>query len=316
MARGRTAATPTQIPPRGWLDVVLRIKERVANDNLGLIAAGVAFYALLAIFPAIAALMALGGLILAPAEVAAQLQALIALIPEQAAQIISDQAEAVTGSHDEGLGIAFGIGLRLAIYSASKGMRSLMQGLNVAYDENEARGFFARTLWTLALTVFLILGLIAGLLAALAVPAVLHFLNLGGGWDQVILLARWLVLALLAVFGLAVIYRFGPSRRDAKWRWLSAGSVLACGMWIAASYGFSVYVRNFGSYNETFGSVAGVVILLMWLWMSAYILLLGAEINAEIEAQTAVDSTVGPERPMGQRGATKADTLGAARGKL
>ncbi|WP_323036774.1 YihY/virulence factor BrkB family protein [Pararhodobacter sp.] len=315
MARGRQADTPAQIPASGWKDIALRVKDNIAADHLGLIAAGVAFYALLAIFPAIAALMALGGLVLAPAEVAAQLQTLTEIIPEEAAQIIMDQAVAVTGSEQQGLGVAFGVGLVLAIYSASKGMGSLMQGLNVAYNEREKRGFVRKTLWTLALTLFLIVGLIMGLLAALAVPVILSFLILPDGLKTALSLSRWVILAAMTVFGLAVIYRYGPSRRNARWKWLSVGSVTACVVWILASIGFSIYVRNFGSYNETFGSVAGVIVLLMWLWISAFILMLGAVINAEIEAQTAVDSTVGPDRPMGQRGAKKADILGEAKGK-
>lgn len=176
MARGRDADTPTNIPPKGWKDITLRVKEELASDHVTLIAAGVAFYALLAIFPAITALMALAGLVLEPAEVTAQLESLSKIIPKEAAQIILDQAVAVAGSAQGGLGVAFVIGLLLAIYSASKGVGSLIEGLNVAYDEDETRGFIKKTLWTLSLTVFLIIGLLRGLLAALAVPAALDFI--------------------------------------------------------------------------------------------------------------------------------------------
>ena len=314
MARGRHAEIPTQIPLKGWKDIALRVKAEIATDHVGLIAAGVAFYALMAIFPAITALMALSGLILEPAEVTAQLEGLIRMIPEEAAQIILDQAVAVTGSEEGGLGVAFVIGILLAIYSASKGMGSLMEGLNVAYDEDETRGFIKRTLWTLGLTAFLIIGLILGLTATLAVPALLAFVSLPDWLEIGVALARWLMLGLLTISGLAVLYRFGPSRDNAEWKWLTPGAVLACIIWIAASAGFSIYVSNFGSYNESFGSMAGVIILLMWLWISAFIVLFGAELNAEIEAQTTKDTTVGPDAPMGERGAEKADNLGEAKG--
>ena len=315
MARGRNAETPTEIPAKGWKDIALRVKAELASDHVGLIAAGVAFYALMAIFPAITALMALGGLVLEPAEVTAQLETLAEMMPKEAAQIILDQAVAVAGSEESGLGLAFVIGLALAIYSASKGMGSLMEGLNVAYDEEESRGFIAKTLWTFALTVFLIVGLILGLLAALAVPAVLGLIALSDWLETLLALLRWVVLALMTVGGLAVLYRYGPSRDDAEWKWLSPGAIAACIIWIAASVGFSIYVSNFGSYNESFGSMAGVIILLMWLWISAFIVLMGAELNAEMEAQTKADTTVGPDQPMGTRGAEKADNLGEAKGK-
>jgi membrane protein len=315
MTRGRNADTPAEIPAAGWKDIALRVKDELVSDHVGLLAAGVAFYALLAIFPAITALMALAGMVLDPAQVTAQLATLTQMIPRQAAQIILDQAVAVTGSQDAGLGIAFLIGLLLAIYSASKGMSSLMEGLNVAYDEDEDRGFIRKTLWTLGLTVFLIVGLLLGLLAALAVPVALDLVALPGWLKTVLALSRWILLAIMTIIGLAVLYRYGPSRDDAEWRWLTPGAIAACVIWILASIAFSLYVGNFGSYNQTFGSMAGVIILLMWLWISAFIVLLGAELNAEIEAQTAADSTVGPDEPMGARGAEKADHLGSAKGR-
>lgn len=314
MARGRDAETPTQIPPKGWMDIALRVKGKLASDHVGLIAAGVAFYALLAIFPAITALMALGGLMMEPAEVTAQLQTLTDMIPKEAAQIILDQAVSVAGSDRGGLGLAFIIGLLLAVYSASKGMGSLIEGLNVVFDEDEDRGFIKKTLWTLGLTVFLIMGLLLGLLAALAVPAVLNLISLPDWLETVLSLSRWVILALMTVCGLAVLYRYGPSRDNAELKWLSPGAIAACVIWIVASVGFSIYVSNFGSYNESFGSMAGVIILLMWLWISAFIVLLGAELNAEMEAQTSADTTVGPDELMGTRGAEKADNLGNAEG--
>lgn len=310
MARGRSADAPTEIPAKGWKDIAFRVKDEIAADHVGLIAAGVAFYALLAIFPALTAIMALSGMILDPTQVTEKLEKLTQMMPQEAAQIILDQAVAVSGSEKGGLGAAFIIGLLLAIYSSSKGIGSLIEGLNVAYDEEESRGFINKTLWTLGLTVFLIAGLLLGLIATLAVPAVLNIISLPAWLATVLALSRWIILALMTVFGLAVLYRYGPSRDDAKWKWLSPGAIVACVIWIVASIGFSIYVSNYGSYNESFGSMAGVIILLMWLWISAFIVMLGAELNAEIEAQTSTDTTVGPDEPMGTRGAEKADSLG------
>ncbi|MFG6584835.1 YihY/virulence factor BrkB family protein [Sulfitobacter sp. 1A12779] len=315
MARGRKAETPMEIPAPGWKDILLRVKDEIAADHVSLVAAGVAFYALLAIFPAVTALMALAGLVMEPAQVTAQLESLTNLIPEEAANIILDQAVAVTGSEETGLGWAFLIGLALALYSASKGVGSLMEGLNVAYDEDETRGFVSKLIWTLGLTLMLIGVLLLGLAATLAVPAVVAFLALPDWVETLLTYGSWVLLAALTALALAVLYRYGPARDDAEWKWLTPGSIIACILWIVASIGFSIYVSNFGSYNESFGSMAGAIILLMWLWISAFIVLLGAEFNSEMEAQTRKDSTTGPDEPMGQRDAVKADKLGRAKGK-
>lgn len=315
MARGRGAETPMEIPAPGWKDILLRVKDEIATDHVSLVAAGVAFYALLAIFPAVTALMALAGLVMEPAEVTAQLEALTNLIPEEAANIILDQAVAVTGSEETGLGWAFLIGLGLALYSASKGVGSLMEGLNVAYDEDETRGFVTKLIWTLGLTLMLIGVLLLGLAATVAVPAIVAFLALPDWFETFLTYGSWVLLAALTVVALAVLYRYGPARDNAEWKWLTPGSLIACILWIVASVGFSIYVSNFGSYNESFGSMAGAIILLMWLWISAFIVLLGAEFNSEMEAQTRKDSTTGPDEPMGQRDAVKADRLGRAKGK-
>jgi membrane protein len=185
--------------------------------------------------------------------------------------------------------------------------------MNIAYDEEEKRGFLKLALLNLALTLFLIVGFLLGISAATVVPAVLAYVALGPLAELATRAASWAVLLVLASGGIAVLYRYGPNRANAKWRWITPGAVLATAIWLAASIGFGFYVSNFASYNETFGALGGVVVLLMWLWLSAYSILLGAEVDAEIEAQTAIDSTTGPEKPMGQRGATKADILGESR---
>lgn len=315
MTRGRSASRPFDIPVRGWKDIALRVKDEVSEDRVGLIAAGVAFYGLLAIFPGIAALMAIAGLVTEPAAIVDQLNRLLGVLPEQAATIILDQAREVAGSDKGGLGLAAFFGLLIAIYSASKGVASLMQGLNVAYDEDETRGFFKLTLVKLALTVGLIVGFSLVLAGLLALPAALAALQLGALPETIAALIRWPVLLLVAISGIAALYRWAPSRENAEWRWITPGAALACVLWIVGSGGFAFYVQNFGSYNETFGTLGGVVVMLMWLWLSAYIVIVGAEVDAEIEAQTRRDTTTGAHEPMGERGAEKADTLGEAAAK-
>lgn len=314
MARGRHADKPTEIPKPGWKDILLRVWAEIGRDHVGLIAAGVAFYGLLALFPAITALIAISGLVLQPQQIINQLNQYSNLMPQQVSQIIIDQATAVAGSQQGGLGLAVVVGILLALYSASKGMQSLMEGLNVAYEEEETRGFFKRYLVTFALTLFLIVGIIIGLTSTMILPIVLSFLPFGPAMDTALGGLSYVVLALMTIFGLSVLYRYGPDRDGAKWRWLTPGSVLACVIWVVASIGFAYYVSQFGSYNKSFGTLAGAIVLLMWLWISAYIVLMGAELNAEIEAQTKHDTTVGKREPMGQRGAEKADNLGEARG--
>lgn len=312
MSRGRSADTPVQIPLKGWKDIAFRVKDEVAEDRVGLIAAGVAFYGFLAIFPAIAAVMAISGFFIEPAQVTAQVQSLSNLIPQDIIDIIITQVQSVTGSNDGGLGLTALLAILVALYSASKGMASLMDGINVAYDEQETRGFFVLKFVTLALTLFLVFGLLVALGVTLALPAALSFVDLGGVTEPAILTGSFAGIAVLTIIGLSVLYRYGPSRDAPEWSWASAGAITGCALWLIGSAGFAFYVKNFGAYNESFGSLAGVVIMLTWLWLSAFIILLGAELNAEMEAQTRRDTTQGQDLPMGQRDAEKADELGEA----
>ena len=310
MARGRTAEHPAGLPAKGWKDIAFRVKDEVAEDRVSLIAAGVAFYGFLAIFPAIAAVMALSGLFFDPTQVTDQLQSLTALVPEEIITIIVKQARAVTGSNDGGLGLTALLGFAIALYSASKGVGSLMDGINVAYDETEERGFIKLKLVTLGLTLLLVFGVIVSMTATLAIPAALSIVNLGGLAEPAVLAVSFIVIALMSILGLSILYHYAPSRDAPEWSWVSAGAIAGCTLWIVGSAGFAYYVKTFGSYNESFGTLAGVVILMTWLWLSAFIILLGAELNAEMEAQTRHDTTQGHDEPMGQRDAKKADNLG------
>lgn len=314
MTRGHDATTPAQIPKTGWFDIAMRVKDEIAEDRVSLLSAGVAFYGMLALFPAISAVMALGGLLFEPDQIVAQIDRLSGLVPDEVIAIVKNQATAVAGADSGGLGFALFLGLAVALYSASKGMASLMQGLNAAYDEEETRGVVRRILETLALTLVLIAGVLVALGAALALPVLLAFLNPGPVVTTLITAGLCIALIALTMLGLSILYRFAPSRESAEWKWVSVGAVTGCLLWIAGSAGFAFYVGNFGSYNESFGTVAGVVVLLMWFWISAFIILLGAELNAEMEAQTRTDTTTGKDRPMGQRGAVKADTVAESQG--
>ncbi|HEY9038850.1 MAG TPA: YihY/virulence factor BrkB family protein [Roseovarius sp.] len=310
MPRGRDAEHPARIPAKGWKDILFRVKDEMAADHVGLIAAGVAFYTLLALFPAITAMLAIGGLLVEPSQIVDQLTNVTQIMPENVATIILTQAQEVAGSQKAGLGLAAALGILLAIYSASKGVGSLIEGLNVAYDEDETRGFVWLKLVTLGLTVTLILGVVGALFLMTAIPLALTFVQLGGAAEIIVTGVSWLLMLGLIMLALAMLYRYGPDRDRPEWRWASLGSVVACAAWLIATIGFAIYAANFGSYNESFGSLGGAIVLLMWLWISAYVVLMGAELNAEIEAQTRYDTTVGPTEPMGTRGAEKADNLG------
>ncbi len=311
--RGRGAYSPVKIPRRGWFDILMRVKDGVVTDHTALVAAGIAFYGLLAIFPAITAMMAFAGLVYEPAELVDAMQGLSAVVPADVSRILLEQAQSVAGSESGGLTFGLVLGIGFALWSASNGVGSLIEGLNMAYSEKETRGFIKLRLITLAMTLAMIFGVIfAGVLIVL-VPVALTFLTLAPGMGKLVQLLAYLPMALLFVGGVAAFYRWAPDRKRPKWRWLTTGTILASILWLVASVGFSLYVQNFGSYNQTFGSIAGVIVLLMWMWISAFVILLGAEVNAEIEAQTARDSTVGQRAPLGERGAVKADELGTLR---
>lgn len=315
MRRGRSANRPTDIPLRGLFDVAMRMWHKQASQNLGLIAAGIAFYGLLSLFPGITAAMAFAGTFLQPDMLVENSSEITAMLPQAAEQIVMGQLRDVADADRSTLSFTALLGVAIALYSASKAVANFIAGLNVIYDEKETRNFFKVKALTIFLTFVLIIGLIVAVILVAALPVVASIFASDGFLDDLVMFLRWPVLFLMGATGIAILYRLGPSRRAAKWRWLTPGALTACALWVAGSYGFSLYVQSFGSYNETFGALGGVIILLTWLWLSAFIVLLGALLDAELEAQTRIDSTVGADRPIGARGAVKADTLGATRGE-
>lgn len=313
--RGREAAAPGEIPPRGWRDVLSRVKESLSRDNLSVISAGVAFYALLAVFPGLAALILLYGLAFDPQQAQEQLEAFGAVLPQEAREVVLGQLGELTATDTGTLGTAAVGSLLLALWSASAGIKTLMLALNVAYHEREKRGFVRFNATALLLTLAAILGAITAIAAVVALPAIISFLHLGDTLESLARYARWPILALAMVLGLSVVYRVGPSRDAARWSWVSWGAVIATVLWLAGSALFSFYVSHFANYNKTYGSMGAIVILLLWFLLTAYSVLIGAEINAEMERQTRKDTTVGQPHPLGWRRAYAADTVGrAARG--
>lgn len=314
MTRGRTAARPSEIPAKGLADVAVRIWHKQSSLNIGLVAAGIAFYGLLSLFPGITAAVAIAGMIMDPAVLVENSTQIAAVLPNAAQEIILGQLGEVAAANSRGLSFAAALAISLALYSASKAIANFIAGLNIIYDERETRSFVRLKLLTILLTVALIFGLLISVIVVAVIPTVAAFFAQIPVLTAGLLLLRWPVLFLLGAAGIAALYRYGPDRSRARWRWLTPGAFLACALWVGGSIGFSYYVQSFGTYNETFGALAGVIVLLTWLWLSAYIVLMGGLLDAELEAQTKMDSTVGPEQPMGDRGAVKADTLGPAIG--
>jgi membrane protein len=312
--RGRMASRPSEIPAAGWWDILKRTWQQMGEDNISIVASGVAFYALLSIFPAFTALVALYGLVADPAQVERQIAAAQGFLPAEALKLLSDQLHSLVEGPKTGIGVGLAISVGLALWSARAGTGSLMTALNIAYGEPEKRNIVKFNLVAFGLTAGMIVFGILALLLVAVIPAVLKLLPLPDFLGWIITFVRWPILAVFAMFALAALYRFGPSRAEPRWQWVSWGSAVATIVWVIASVGFSVYVSKFSDYNATYGSLGAVVVLLMWFYISAYIFLAGAELNAEMEHQTARDTTTGPERPMGRRGARMADTVAASPG--
>jgi membrane protein len=306
---GHEAAQPSDIPSRGWKQVVMRVFARISLDNLSIIAAGVAFYAFLAIPSALTALVALYGLAFDPQDVQRQIASLNGAMPGAAVQLIGQQLQTVTSQPQSTLGVGFIVALLVAMWGARSAMSTFITALNVAYAEDEKRGFFRFQAAAFALTALAVVFAVLSIALIAVLPAAINFLPFGDFGKTVASVIRWPVLFVLVILGLAVIYRYAPSREEPKWRWVSWGAGVATVLWIAGSALFSIYVGQFASYNKTYGSLGAVVVLMMWLYVSAFAVLLGAELNAELEHQTARDTTTGRPRPMGQRGAWAADTV-------
>ena len=308
-SRGRNAQTPAQIPATGWRDVAMRVVHGISKDRITTISGGVTFFVLLALFPGLAGLISLYGLVADSSTIGQHLSNLEGVLPEGGMQILRDQIVQLTSQPAQKLGFATLGSLAISLWSANGGIKAIFEGLNSVYEENEKRSFIKLNAISLALTMAALAFVIVSLLTITVVPGLLSFVGLP--WvSDIVNYARWPVLLVVVSLMIAVIYRFGPSRKQPQWRWISPGCIFAAVAWIAASLLFAWYTSHFGSYNKTYGSLGAAVGFMTWIWISTMVILIGAKINAELEHQTASDTTVGFPAPAGERGAKMADTLG------
>jgi membrane protein len=309
--RGRDATTPRAIPARGWKDVLMRAKAAAKQDHVTLFGAGVALFGFLALVPALAALLSIYGLVANPATIDNQLADSLSAAPAEVRDLISQQVRSI-GDASSGAILTVVVGFLLALWSASAGMKSLIEAINLAYDEEETRGFLKLRALALVFTLGAILFLVVAFALIAFLPSLIASTDLGTAGRVLISVLRFVVLFAGVLFGFALLYRFGPDRDQPKWSWATPGAVFAAVGWIVLSLLFSIYTANFGRYNETYGALGAIVVVILWLLLSAVVVIFGAEINCELERQTVRDSTKGPERPLGQRSAYAADTVGPA----
>jgi membrane protein len=313
-SRGREARTPEEIPRAGWRDIFTRVKAEIGSDHVSLVAAGLAMYSLLAVFPGLAAAVSLYGLFASPADVIEHMKTFSAILPPGTFDLFSQQLQTLASRGQGTLTVGALAGLAVALWGARAAMSSMMTATNIAYAEVEKRGFIKQTLLSLFFTLAAIVGFLVILAMGVAVPIALKVLGTSQTTQWIVGAIRWLVLWGCAVVGFGLLYRYAPSRQRARWRWVTWGSAIGATLWIALSVAFAFYVSSFGTYGKTYGALGSVIALLMWFYLSSFVVLVGAEINAEMERQTRRDTTTGPEMPLGSRGAYAADTVGASAG--
>ena len=305
--RGEEAQWPHQIPLKGWLDIGKRVWHEMQIDHVQIVSAGVGFYFFLAIFPTIVAAISIYSLVLEPSQIQEQVSRLNLVMPDQAYGMITDFLRPILEQSKKEIGWGLFVSVMISIWSANKGTSALFQGINIAYDQVDNRGIIKKNLLTL---IFTLAGLVIGLLSLLIViffPILIDDIGLPTQIERMLTWLRWVILGCILIFTLSVVYKIAPNRRSPRFRWVSWGAIIGTILWLGGSMLFSWYVGNFGSYSDLYGSFAAVAILLLWLFLTAFIILIGAEINSEMEHQTRYDTTIGEERPMGQRNAWHAD---------
>lgn len=308
---GEAAPQPSDISSGGWKQVTKRTVSEIKKDHLTLLAAGVAFKGLLALFPSIVAAISIWSLVADPQEMAQQTQSMTQALPSSAGQLVQDQVSNVAQSGQSTVSVALAVSVAVALWGASGGMAGLIEGTTAAYDEVDDRKFPVKRGLAILLTIggIVFLLITVGLIAVL--PAVLDNLGLPQSATIAVQVGQWVALAAVMAVALAVVYKVGPDRNRAEFRWVSVGAVVATVLWLIGSGLFTLYVNNFGKFGETYGAFAGIIVLMLWLFLTAFLVLLGAEINAEMERQTRADTTEGESEPIGRRGATPADTTPA-----
>jgi membrane protein len=309
---GRTARAPSQIPWAGWKQILVRAYKEVVSDQVSLMASGCAFWATLALFPAISMLVSLYGLVFDPRTVEPQLEIIRDFLPPAAFTLIDTRVHSLVASGTGTLGLSLAISLLLAFWTSSTGTKSLLSALNMAYDETEERSFVRFQLVGFAMTGAIVLGAILAIAILVFIPVVISFVGLSSHTKTLVNAASLAMLVVFVLASVSLLYRYGPSRHKARLEWITPGSLVATALWLLVSVLFSFYVAHIASYDATYGPLGAVAGVMMWFWVSAYAVLLGAELNAEIELQTTTDSTEGPPMPMGQRGAYVADHVADA----
>lgn len=308
--RGRNASSPTDIPAKGWKDTLFRVKDEINHDRISMVSAAMAYYALFAFVPALTSVVLIYAWVSDPNEIAGHVSQLKQFLPAELMNTINEQLQGLASKASSSLGFGAISSLLLSGWAASKGTKSFIEAMNIIYDEEDKRGFFKLNALAVALA---LLGSVLALLAmgvVVGIPAITSFLNIPANLQIIGVVASWVILLGIFSFYLSIIYRYGPDRKKAKWKWVSTGAVIASVLFAVVSALFSWYAKEFGNFNKTYGSLGAVIVLMTWFYLSSFVILLGGEINAELEHQTKRDSTTGPEKPMGARGANMADTVG------
>lgn len=301
------ANSPLDLKLKDWWNVIINTVREVDRDNVPVIAAGVAFFSLLAVFPLLTAGLSIYGFFADPADVQEMLYSVSDVLPADAWAVINGQITAIVTAPDSNLGLGIAIGLLVSLWSAGSGIRAIMRAMNIAYGERETRSFTKFYALAGSMTLSMIIFMWVALAVIVGVPALLSLLRLDPIVEIFTRFLPWIILIAMFGFAAGVVYRFGPSRRPAKKRWVFPGIVFTTIAWLLLSYGFSKFVSSFGNYNAIYGSLSAVIVLLLWFWMTAFVVIVGAEFNAELERYTSTDTTRGPDRPLGKRGAAMAD---------
>lgn len=284
MKRVKAIKSPKKIKGSGWKQIMLRVKDRIEEDNLTIVGAGVAFYAFLAIFPAIMALLSIYGLAVDPQQAEQQISRLSGMMPEEAFSVINERVENFLSTSGSALGWGTALGILISLWSANAGTKSLFKGIDIAYETKNERGFIKQNALTLLFTLGAIVTLLISMALIVIFPAIVNTFGLPGNIESLVSWLRWPLLAGIVIFVISLIYKYAPDRKTPKFKWVLVGASLATVLWLIASLGFSFYVSNFGNYGEMYGSISAVVILLLWLFLTSFIILLGAEVNSATEA--------------------------------
>lgn len=306
---GRYADRPAQIPWTGWKRILRRTFGMMSDADLSLRCAGVAFFTFLSIFPVLACFVLIYGLVSTPASLREQMVSLQQFVPASVYSVVQERLDALLDQPEIGLGIGLAISFVLALWSGSRGTNALVSTISSAYHETVERNFIKAAILSLGMTLGALVFLIGALFSIAAIPVILNALPVTALTETLALWARWPVLAIAVIISIAVLYRVAPHRESPRWKWVTPGALLATFLWLILSAAFSIYVEQFGNYSATFGSLSVAVVMMLWIYYSTMVVALGAALNAEIEHQTKVDTTIGPNAPMGERGAYVADNL-------